>query len=293
MNEGLDQDDKYRMVEDEFFSIARQFTIHLHAAEYKRQQKLVKVRNAEAISSISRPVTGIMPDHTKRKVESVARSKAQRTVLQSLLGKKRAEEHSSDDSDGDGLPYVGTTLHGLMDSPKGKSASLSMLRNTKVATRAAAGFHTSDRVSSKSSPSESPKPKSASRFIPPKAEHDGSTESSDEDDDLDARIAPPKFTSSSRNPKLLQSTSIPCSTPSAAQNMHSLLSSRVTKKLSSEKDTANATSIQSEPSSVEALRTQSESRARIARRLENARLQRVKQEDEEKNKKKAMIPTFL
>src|SRR5271168_4042924 len=99
MNEGIDHDDKYRIVEDEFLSVAQRFTVHLHAAEYKRQQKMVKSRNADTINSISRPVTGKMPDQTRRKVEAVARAKTQKTVLAGLLGKGVGSGDVSDDSD--------------------------------------------------------------------------------------------------------------------------------------------------------------------------------------------------
>jgi len=138
----MEHDDRYRMVEDEFLSIAQRFTVHLHVAEYKRQQKMVKARKADDISTISRPVTGVMPDHTRRKVNSVAQAKAQGNAIQILAEKKKAEQarDDSDSDDGIQLPYVGTTLHGLMDSPRKKATSLAHLKGVKVATRAAAGY---------------------------------------------------------------------------------------------------------------------------------------------------------
>ncbi len=44
MIDGLEDDDKYRMVEDEFVATAGTFTAHLHAAEYQRQLNVVPVR---------------------------------------------------------------------------------------------------------------------------------------------------------------------------------------------------------------------------------------------------------
>jgi hypothetical protein len=38
MEVGLDKDDRYRMVEDEFLEAAKMFTQHLHAAEYQRMK---------------------------------------------------------------------------------------------------------------------------------------------------------------------------------------------------------------------------------------------------------------
>lgn len=139
MDEGMDHDDKYRMVEDEFLSTAQKFTVHLHTAEYKRRERDVKARRAEAISSISRPVTGKMPDHTKRKLANIDQAKTQRAIIQDLVGKKAIQVDDSDDELE--LPYVGTTLHGLMDSPRKMKAPLGKLRFSGVATtRAAAGY---------------------------------------------------------------------------------------------------------------------------------------------------------
>jgi hypothetical protein len=299
MDEGLDRDDKYRMVEDEFLSIAQQFTVHLHAAEYKKQQKMVKVRNAETINSISRPVTGKMPDHTKRKVEGVARSKAQRKALQSVLETKSGEAEDSDESDGDGLPYVGTTLHGLMDSPRGKSRSLAEIRSPGAATRAAAGFQrpAAQSKAAQNKRSRSPVAIVALRLGLPNPENDGATESSDDDDDdLDAPIQAPKLTSTNRGPVPVQSRlESSRSVPSASKAMPLFPTSRPpfetvpTKSFTSKELPSNP-----EPMPIEASRVELESKARIAHRLEKARLQRAKQEIEEQDKRKLdVIPTFL
>lgn len=89
MHEGIINDDKYPMVEDEFLAPAYHFTVHLCATEYKRQEKMVRVVNAEAIDSISRPVMGSMSDHTRRKVEVIARSKVQQNSIRNLLENER------------------------------------------------------------------------------------------------------------------------------------------------------------------------------------------------------------
>lgn len=198
MEEGLDADDRYRMVEDEFMEIAKKFTVHLHAAEYKRQQKMVKSRNAETINSISRPVMGKMPDATKRKVEAIARAKTQRAALEGLLGKKKDGGLSDDGDEGEVLPYFGTSLHGLMDSPRRKATTITKPGAIHVATRAAAGFQrpASQSEFSRPSTSGSPKPKSmakvkstAQRQEPAEQE----TSSDNDDDDLDAPILAPKL----------------------------------------------------------------------------------------------------
>ncbi|PBP25630.1 hypothetical protein BUE80_DR003488 [Diplocarpon rosae] len=185
MYEGKDKDDRYRMVEDEFLAVAHQYTVHLHTAEYKRQQKAVKSQNADTINSISRPVTGKMTDHNKRKAEAAALTKRQINIIESLNGNKLGA--SSDESDEEGLPYIGTTLHGLMDSPRKKAASLAKL-GTKATTRAAAGF-LAPAVQSRSSFLRSPQPKHA----PAQMQNDGSSETEEDDDDLDAPIAAPNL----------------------------------------------------------------------------------------------------
>ncbi|CAG8961563.1 hypothetical protein HYFRA_00006097 [Hymenoscyphus fraxineus] len=197
MRDGMENDDKYRMVEDEFLTVAHQFTVHLHAAEYKRQQGLVKARNADAINSISRPVTGKMTDNVKRKIERDNRSKAQRNALETVVGKK-SKEADSDDSNDEVLPYFGTTLHGLMDSPRKKASSLLKLKNGPInaTTRAAAGFQKPGTHISTATPVYSP---SRSKFIKPDPDVRpvptmDDTETASDDDDLDAPIMAPKFT---------------------------------------------------------------------------------------------------
>lgn len=223
MHEGLDHDDKYRMVEDEFLSVAQRFTVHFHAAEYKRLQKEAKTRNADTISSISRPVTGKMPDSTKRKFEALARVKLQKAALNSLQGKQ--EDSDSDGSDG--LPYVGTTLHGLMDSPRKKTSSISKPGTIATTTRASAGFkHSVGTSNSRQRSNLSPQPKHLAGN-PFKTEPEHTTESSDDDDDdLDAPIPAPKLNRTERKatisskPQVIKSEAIspPSRLPAPAAN---------------------------------------------------------------------------
>ncbi|CZS88589.1 hypothetical protein WAI453_010703 [Rhynchosporium graminicola] len=199
MADGKDNDDKYRMVEDEFLTVAQKFTVHLHAAEYKRQQSAFKSQNAEAINSISRPVTGKMPDQTKRKLEATAVAKRQRAIIAGILGKKESGANS-DDSDIEELPYIGTTLHGLMDSPRRKAASLARL-NTVATTRAAAGFKKPAIQTSTdlhTSLVDSPKPKHALQQAQAQLLLEFSDD--DDDDDLDAPIPAPNLVALNRTP---------------------------------------------------------------------------------------------
>jgi len=296
MNEGIDHDDKYRIVEDEFLSIAQRFTVHLHAAEYKRQQKMVKSRNADTINSISRPVTGKMPDQTRRKVEAVARAKAQKTVLAGLLGKGVGNGDVSDDSDdADGLPYVGTTLHGLMDSPRRKAASLTKLGTIAATTRAAAGFK---QPAAQSKPGQltalqSPRPKGAlPRRQAPQRNHDSTTESESEseDDDLDAPILAPKLIAPRNNsvPGPNSHSSFFKTKSTAAGGL--ITDSNISKKPGSSTATAPTKNVQSQITKEPV----SSSSSHRPSRLEQARRQRLKEEKKQQEKRnRDIIPTFF
>lgn len=119
MIEGFDHDDRYRMVEDEFLAMAHDFTKHLHAVEYQRLKALASTRNAEMIRTISRPVTGRMTDLVKRRRTALELAASQRKGLKNALGKRKGRQDDSDsDDDDDELPWAGTSLQGLMESPR-------------------------------------------------------------------------------------------------------------------------------------------------------------------------------
>jgi hypothetical protein len=281
MVEGIDCDDKYRMVEDEFLAVAQKWTVHLHAAEYKKQEKMVKARNAETIDSISRPVTGKMPDHTRRRVEGIAKSKAQRDAIEALVGNKAVADDT--DSDEDGLPYRNTSLHGLMDSPGKKAASLSRITSAKATTRAAAGFRkpaqtkASGRMASSSQLSK-----------------DVSTASEDEDDDLDAPVPAPKLYPVERihvSAATSLSTSYPTTSAAAGRT---LVSDQGSTLVQSSVSTAERDPPKPSFTGFEAHRAFSDLSERAARRLEQARKAKEEEEREEQKKKKVdIIPTFM
>jgi hypothetical protein len=285
MVEGVKNDDKWRMVEDEFLTVAKRFTVHLHAAEYKRQQKMVKSRNAETINTISRPVAGKMPDHTKRRMEAAARVKAQRAALEDVIIKKAEDDDDSDD--GDGLPYFGTTLHGLMDSPRKKAASLAKSGTIAATTRAVAGFKQPAAHSKSDRMHNSPQSKVAEARPP----NDAETESSEDDDDLDAPIPAPRFGNAVREPidtsafRATSSNNITKSTMSFPVAKPSSLSTSLstTKSSSFSMDEPEQPREQLSP----------EFRSRSSR-LEQARRRKAKLEKEQKDKKLLdVIPTFL
>ncbi|KAL8741972.1 MAG: hypothetical protein Q9190_005479 [Brigantiaea leucoxantha] len=132
MHEGLDRDDIYIMVEDEFLSVARTFTAHLHHAEYIRQKNLARARNRTINTTpLSRPTDSIttMREETKKKKEAEARAAKNKTVLKQTKASKISwsdkDEPSSDDEDSDekhSAPWVGTSIAGnpiIHESRKG------------------------------------------------------------------------------------------------------------------------------------------------------------------------------
>lgn len=212
MQEGLDRDDIYIMVEDEFQAVAKTFTQHLHHAEYMRLKKLVRTQNASTISTISRPVDSItkMREETKKKKEAEAKSAKQQTALQQIMGRARGRrpqtdsENSESDEEKHDDPWVGTTLQGLMTkSPHKPHTSLTGLQGVKSSTRAAAGYSKPE-----SRPLQRPKlfdlsPTAGQRKRPnpppqPANDEEDATSSGD-DDDLDAPISKPPLKSGNHN----------------------------------------------------------------------------------------------
>lgn len=288
MEDGFDHDDRYRMVEDEFLDAAKEFTRHLHAREYARMKKAARSQNAATINSISRPVTMRMPDQTKRKVESVARSKKQATSLRGLLGKQRNISESDEDSDGAGSVWLGTALHGLMESPRKSSATLATLGSFNSATRAAAGFkrsYSSALVEDSATRSPQTIPKSNKFARLPPVNEGNETESSD-DDDLDAR---PQRSSPAATKAAHSSLSTSGSTFKNLRHIPPILSERPTAEslLAPSKDrSAFAVDLQNEKE-----RTLTEERSERARRIRARQDEKAgkKPKDEQLDE----IPIFL
>ncbi|KAJ9218808.1 hypothetical protein DTO271D3_8059 [Paecilomyces variotii] len=193
--EGFNNDDKYIMVEDEFYAIAQEFTQHLHHAEYVRQRKEAKLRNAAAINDLARPTDGRteMREETKKKKLIEALSARQKAGLEKMKGKRpRVDSDEEDELEEDeDDPWVGTSLHGLMTSPR-KAQSLVGLQGIKSRTRAAAGYSQASASVDRGSPLRSSPP---ARRGQPDAEEIETTASED-DNDLD--IQPTKATSVKR-----------------------------------------------------------------------------------------------
>ncbi|KAJ5106763.1 hypothetical protein N7456_003438 [Penicillium angulare] len=136
--EGLDKDDGWVMVEDEFYAIAQTFTQHLHYAEYVRRKKEAKAQSAVAVADLERPTDG--QTHISKSLQLkkdaellAARQKEGLAQLEASGDINREESDEEDDA------WAGTHLHGLMTSPR-KVRSLVGVQGVKSSTRAAAGF---------------------------------------------------------------------------------------------------------------------------------------------------------
>ncbi|KAI9876386.1 MAG: hypothetical protein M1830_006623 [Pleopsidium flavum] len=195
MEEGLDGDDAYIMVEDEFQAIAKSFTQHLHHAEYVRLKNLAKTQNASTINTISRPVDSItkMREETKKKKEAEARSVKQENALQQMKAQAGRPKSDDDESDMDDNmvddPWVGTSLQGLMTSPRKSQTSLTGLDGVKSKTRAAAGYAKAERRSVQNALPFDLSPKRVVQGAKANQSQVGDDTTSSEDDDLDAPAA--------------------------------------------------------------------------------------------------------
>ncbi|KAG7127092.1 hypothetical protein HYQ45_012723 [Verticillium longisporum] len=122
---GYDHDDIYRMVEDEFLVIAGKFTAHLHAAEYQRLKTQARYQNADAIADISRPVVGSLTELARRRQEDLLRRKRQQQALRQSKAGDGGEAGETEEAD-DAL-WRGSSLQGLMDSPRKREVRISAL----------------------------------------------------------------------------------------------------------------------------------------------------------------------
>ncbi|KUI61600.1 hypothetical protein VP1G_08755 [Cytospora mali] len=149
MIDGFDNDDQWRMVEDEFYAVAGHFTAHLHAAEYRRLREEARSQNADSIRTISRPVTAPPTSHVKRRQAALALATAQRQGVKAAMSRINGEDTEDED---DEIPWKGTHLAGLMNSPRKK---VQPLANMTLTTRGSHTVALSSRGNGLGSPSAS------------------------------------------------------------------------------------------------------------------------------------------
>ncbi|KFX93468.1 hypothetical protein O988_06817 [Pseudogymnoascus sp. VKM F-3808] len=270
MIDGFNNDDRYRMVEDEFLDVAKEFTQHLHTAEYLRMKNNARAQNAATINSISRPVTTKMGGQTRRKVESVARAKKQADAIKDIHGDQPREELEGDSDESQG-PWLGTALHGLMERPRASAMPLTDISGFSSTSKAAAGYKGSSvgRMETYDVPDPEEFELAKPTTIKPTEEAE-ETQSEDDDDDLGAAPVV-NHRGSDIKKELIEKSNIISKSGESRQ-------SELIKNETFEASSYN----QGEQSPAE--RTMSaETIARIARRREQARIKRMKEEEDAKN----------
>ena len=160
MVQGFDNDDRWRMVEDEFYSVASRFTAHLHAAQYRRLKDEAKKRTP-TIQPLARPVTRAPTlDVVRRQAASALAASQRRAIAAAKLHLKASDSDSdsapdsvavaaaaaaaatlSDDEGGDRFqiqpPRKRTHLASLLDSPRKKARPLTTIATSNGKARAA------------------------------------------------------------------------------------------------------------------------------------------------------------
>lgn len=298
MLDGFDNEDRYRMVEDEFLDIAKEYTQHLHAAEYLRLKSAARNRSSATISSIERPVTGGMPDATKRMLEGIERAKKQADAVAELKRKKPKYEVESEEDAPE--PWLGTALHGLMEEPRAQFPTVTDVVETAVASKAAKGYKGNKlgRMDSYGLGSGSDTDQAPARVSTSKANQRGVGTESDEDDDLDAPLLPkPSITPWQLR---LPVSSPPSVTIETEVKIEPGLPPR-RRQYATSTSTEESTNLvnKGDEGVVELPRTSADILARMVKRRELARRKRDREDEdarrEEVKKRKGIdvIPTFL
>ncbi|EEH41991.2 hypothetical protein PAAG_03912 [Paracoccidioides lutzii Pb01] len=147
MKEGLESDNQYIMVEDEFLATAQTFTRHLHHAEYVRRKKEAKIKNANALKDLARSagLKGTLSADIRKNMESEENAAQHNAALEEfkrVAGRPPVDSEVEDgvgsEEDSDDDPWVGTSLQNLMNQKKHQS--LVGLQGIRSASRAALGF---------------------------------------------------------------------------------------------------------------------------------------------------------
>lgn len=146
---GFQNDDRWRMVEDEFVAVAHKFTAHLHASEYQRLKKLAREQKTDAVLSISRSVTAPMTSAVRRRQAARSLEASQTRGIKRALSKGT---NADDKEGGDEIPWAGTNLHTLMESPRKKPVSLSKLLPASTSNTRAAALNRQNAASSGTEP---------------------------------------------------------------------------------------------------------------------------------------------
>jgi hypothetical protein len=139
-------DDIYLLVEDEFLSVAQEWTKSLHHAEYVRLKKKAKekakrtpLERSDAGASAQIPLGHAKPETRKRMQGQALHKKQAQSVAKMTNGEAEAEAQDAKEE-----PWKGTTLGALMSGglgkDDGKRTALVGLQGIPSSTRASHGF---------------------------------------------------------------------------------------------------------------------------------------------------------
>lgn len=233
-------------------------------------KKSAKAKNVATINTISRPVTTRMGDQTRRKVEGITRAKKQADAIKDIHGDQPRNEGDSDESQG---PWLGTALHGLMEKPRASAVPLTDISGFHSSSKAAAGYKGSSVGRMETYDVPDPEKfkliKSASIESTEEAEE---TETEGDDDDLAAAPVVSHTTSYIKKESIEKSNIV--SESREASRSELLRDEMFEQSPYNQEDPSSATR-----------RISAESIARIARRREQARIKRAKEEEDTKDAK--------
>ena len=292
MREGYNADDIYLMVEDEFLSIAKTYTQHIHHAEYVRLKKLARSRGTGTLNAIARTTDGRTKQSTALRMKIEAEEK-DRKIKKGIRKLGDGDEDESDEAEDEYM--YDPQLAGLMTRDNPIRKELSYLSKAKSNTRAAAGFM--------QSPHNIERKKDVLVF-----DHDPFTEDSDDLDRAPSQKAKPSYSKAAkRDRENGHPNAINGSTPKIE-----LGSSRIFKRFAKpavQEDNRNATAFQRTSSTkISTVKEAPPSPLRANEAAENhtsksaasdyltkRRLEKERKEREEKRKAKKAneIPTFL
>ena len=146
MRDGLDADDIYKLVEDDFLATARLFTAHVHHAEYARLKRQAQSRKAGAAPERLRSVDGWPPASPQPKPtrgQTTERKKIEQAPRHQTSA--RAQKGSKANVELEDL-WKGSELHGLLIGQSQAPQPAQLQPRTPPKTRAAAGFSRYDKT---------------------------------------------------------------------------------------------------------------------------------------------------
>lgn len=131
MREGVDGDDVYMMVEDEFQTVAQSFTAHLHMAEYRRLKQEARERQRDRPVVPAKASFEVKYKHAQKELEE-----RQKTTLKAMTGGEDEEQVEEEIVE----PWAGTSLAGLMRWDGSQRTSLKGLDKLNSGSRASQGL---------------------------------------------------------------------------------------------------------------------------------------------------------